>query len=146
MLADRSSVRGYFLALAVLVIGAIGFRVLVAQANIYLMKERVDLRRPLDSVPTKLGRWQRVGSDSVFSETLIEELGTRSYLDRAYAIEGDPATNATSRCCGGSRAPPQAPVGRNADSVARRVRDAAPPGSSMRAPMPPGIRHAGRSR
>ena len=91
MLADRSSVRGYFLALAVLVIGAIGFRVLVAQANIYLMKERVDLRRPLDSVPTKLGRWQRVGSDSVFSETLIEELGTRSYLDRTYAIDGDPS-------------------------------------------------------
>jgi hypothetical protein len=91
MLADRSSVRGYFLALAVLVIGAIGFRVLVAQANIYLMKERVDLRRPLDSVPTGLGRWQRVGSDSVFSETLIEELGTRSYLDRTYAIDGDPS-------------------------------------------------------
>jgi hypothetical protein len=91
MLADRSSVRGYFLALAVLVIGAIGFRVLVAQANIYLMKERVDLRRPLDSVSTKLGRWQRVGSDSVFSETLIEELGTRSYLDRTYAIDGDPS-------------------------------------------------------
>ncbi|MEY3143810.1 MAG: hypothetical protein RLY21_2303 [Planctomycetota bacterium] len=94
MLADRSSIRAYFIAIAVLVLGAIGFRVLVAQANIYLMKERVDLRRPLDSVPTKLGRWQRIGTDSVFDETLIEELGTRSYLDRIYAIDGDPAKGA----------------------------------------------------
>ena len=91
MLADRSSVRAYFIGLAVLLLGAIGFRVLVAEAKIFLMKERVELRRPLDSVPTKLGRWERVGIDSVFSETLIEELGTRSYLDRTYAVEGDPS-------------------------------------------------------
>ena len=91
MLADRSSVRAYFAGIAVLVLGAIGFRVLVAEANIFLMKERVELRRPLDSVPTKLGRWQRVGSDSIFTETLIEELGTRSYLDRTYAVDGDPS-------------------------------------------------------
>lgn len=87
---DRSSIRAYFIALAVLVAGGVGFRLLVAQLNIFLMKERVDLRRPLDSVPTTLGRWQRIGSDSVFSETLIEELGTRSYLDRTYAVQGDP--------------------------------------------------------
>lgn len=89
MLADRSSVRAYFVGIAVLVLGAIGFRVLVAEANIFLMKERVELRRPLDSVPIKLGRWERVGTDSIFNETLIEELGTRSYLDRTYAIDGD---------------------------------------------------------
>ena len=91
MLADRSSVRAYFIGLVVLLLGAIGFRVLVAEAKIFLMKERVELRRPLESVPTKLGRWERVGTDSVFSETLIEELGTRSYLDRTYAVEGDPS-------------------------------------------------------
>jgi hypothetical protein len=54
------------------------------------MKERAELRRPLDTIPTRLGRWERVGTDSVFSETLIEELGTRSYLDRMYAPLGDP--------------------------------------------------------
>jgi hypothetical protein len=91
MRADASSIRAYFIALGVLVAGAVGFRLLVGQLNIFLMKERVDLRRPLDTVPTKIGRWERFGSDSVFSDTLIEELGTRSYLDRTYAIDGDPA-------------------------------------------------------
>jgi len=91
MRADASSIRAYFIALGVLVAGAVGFRLLVGQLNIYLMKERVDLRRPLDTIPTKIGRWERFGSDSVFSDTLIEELGTRSYLDRTYAIDGDPS-------------------------------------------------------
>jgi hypothetical protein len=91
MLAERSSIRAYFVALVVLALGALSFRLLVAQLNIFLMKERVELRRPLDTVPTKLGRWERIGTDSVFSDTLIEELGTRSYLDRTYAINGDPS-------------------------------------------------------
>lgn len=89
MQVERSAVHGYIAAIAVLVIGAVGFRMLVAELNIHLMKERVELRRPLDTIPTKLGRWERVGKDSVFEDTMIEELGTRSYLDRAYAIEGD---------------------------------------------------------
>ena len=91
MQVERSAIQGYIAAIVVLVLGAVGFRMLVAQLNIHLMKERVELRRPLDTIPTKLGRWERVGKDSVFADTLIEELGTRSYLDRAYAIEGDPA-------------------------------------------------------
>lgn len=91
MQVERSAIQGYIAAIAVLVLGAVGFRMLVAELNIHLMKERVELRRPLDTIPTKLGRWERIGQDSVFADTLIEELGTRSYLDRAYAIEGDPA-------------------------------------------------------
>ncbi|MBI1304675.1 MAG: exosortase-associated EpsI family protein [Phycisphaera sp.] len=91
MQVERSAIQAYVAAIAVLVLGAVGFRMLVAELNIHLMKERVELRRPLDTIPTKLGRWERIGSDSVFSDTLIEELGTRSYLDRAYAIDGDPA-------------------------------------------------------
>lgn len=91
MQVERSAIVGYVAAIAVLILGAVGFRLLVAQLNIHLMKERVELRRPLDTVPTKLGRWERVGEDSVFADTMIEELGTRSYLDRGYAIEGDPS-------------------------------------------------------
>lgn len=94
MLLERSALKAYFAALAILVVGAVGFRLLVSQLNIHLMKEAVDLRRPLDSIPTKLGRWERVGADSVFSSTLIEELGTRRYLDRVYAVDGDPAKGA----------------------------------------------------
>lgn len=94
MLLERSAIKAYFAALAILIAGAIGFRLLVAQLNIHLMKEAVDLRRSLEAIPTKLGRWQRVGTDAVFSDTLIEELGTRRYLDRLYAIDGDPAKGA----------------------------------------------------
>ena len=90
MLLERSTLKAYAAALAILIAGAVGFRMLVAQLNIHLMKEPVELRRPLDTIPTRLGRWERVGLDSVFSDTLIEELGTRRYLDRSYAIDGDP--------------------------------------------------------
>ncbi len=90
MLLERSTLKAYAAALAILIAGAIGFRLLVAQLNIHLMKEPVELRRPLDTIPTRLGRWERVGSDSVFDDTIIEELGTRRYLDRIYAVEGDP--------------------------------------------------------
>ena len=90
MLLERSTLKAYAAALAILIAGAVGFRMLVAQLNIHLMKEPVELRRPLDTIPTRLGRWERVGLDSVFPDTLIEELGTRRYLDRSYAIDGDP--------------------------------------------------------
>lgn len=91
MLLERSSLKAYFAALAILIVGAVGFRLLVAQLNIHLLKEPVDLRRPLDSIPNKIGRWERVGSDAVFSDALIEELGTRRYLDRMYAVDGNPS-------------------------------------------------------
>ena len=89
MRAERSTIQAFCVALALLVAGAVGFRWLVSELNIFQQKEAVALRRPLDSVPTKLGRWERVGQDSIFSDTLIEELGTRSYLDRTYALDGD---------------------------------------------------------
>jgi hypothetical protein len=66
----------------------------VRQFNLYLTKERVDLRRPLDAVPTEIGRWSRIGQDTSYPDIMLEELGTRSYLDRTYAIEGDPAKGA----------------------------------------------------
>jgi hypothetical protein len=91
MLLERSCTRAYVAAIAMLVASAIGFRLLVAELNIFLTKEPVDLRLPLDSIPTKLGRWERMGTDTVYADTLIEELGTRRYLDRSYALLGDPS-------------------------------------------------------
>lgn len=94
MKIERSVVASYWTAIAALAASGLGFYILVSQLNIYLSKEPVSLRRPLDSVPTRIGRWERVGSDSAFTDILIEELGTRSYLDRIYAIGGDPAAGA----------------------------------------------------
>lgn len=84
-------VRNAFVAgCATLVVGGLGFRVALAQLQVYLKKEPVPLREPLDTVPAKLGRWKQVGKDTTFSDALIEELGTRNYLDRFYALDGDP--------------------------------------------------------
>lgn len=91
MRVDRS-VRNAFLAgCAALALGGVGFRVALGQLQVYLKKEPVSLREPLDSLPAALGAWKQVGKDSVFSDALIEELGTQNYLDRFYAVDGDPA-------------------------------------------------------
>lgn len=87
---ERAALFAYAAALAVLLLGALGFRAAVQGLDYYLVKDPVELREPLDSIPTTLGRWQRVGEDRRFSDAVIEELGTRNYLDRSYAIDGDP--------------------------------------------------------
>lgn len=75
----------------VLIASAFGFRAAVAKLNLYLRKEAVQLRAPLDSIPTKLGRWKRIGTDGRMGEAMVESLGTHQYLDRQYAIDGDPS-------------------------------------------------------
>ena len=91
MRVDRSVRNALIAGCAALAIGGVGFRVAVGQLRVYLKKESVSLREPLDTVPATLGAWKQVGKDSVFSDALIEELGTRSYLDRMYAVNGDPS-------------------------------------------------------
>ena len=91
MRVDRSVRTALVAGCAALAISGVGFRVAIAQLRVYLKKESVPLREPLDTVPATLGVWKQVGKDSVFSDALIEELGTRSYLDRLYAVDGDPA-------------------------------------------------------
>ncbi len=90
MRVDRT-VRSAFVAGCVtLVMGAVGFQVALARLQVFLKKESVPLREPLDTVPASLGRWKQLGKDAVFSDALVEELGTRSYIDRFYALDGDP--------------------------------------------------------
>ena len=90
MRVDRVVRSAFVAGCATLVVGGVGFRVALAQLQVYLKKEPVPLREPLDTLPAKLGRWKQVGKDTTFSDALIEELGTRNYLDRFYAIDGDP--------------------------------------------------------
>ncbi len=90
MRIEASVYRAYAVGLAILVVGALGFRAAVAQLNLYLMKEAVPLREGLDSIPTKLGQWSRVGKDARFDDALVEELGTKQYLDRTYVLNGNP--------------------------------------------------------
>lgn len=86
----RSVVAAYVAACAVMLLGAAGFRVAVDRLNVFVVKKPVEMRAPLATIPTTLGRWRRVGEDARFGEALVEELGTANYLDRTYAIDGDP--------------------------------------------------------
>ncbi len=88
----RPHIRFAFAAVVVvLVLSAVGFRAAVAALDLYLRKEPVPLRESLDTIPTKLGRWRRVGVDARLGTAMVESLGTHFYLDRQYAIDGDPS-------------------------------------------------------
>ncbi len=89
MLVDRKVRVAFCVGCAAMMIGGLGFRMAVARLQVFLKKEPVPLREPLDSVSATLGQWKQVGKDATFSDALIEELGTRSYLDRVYAVDGD---------------------------------------------------------
>lgn len=86
----RSVIAAYCCACAVMLLGAAGFRVAVERLNVFVVKKPVELRGPLATIPPTLGAWRRVGEDTIFGAALVEELGTSQYLDRTYALEGDP--------------------------------------------------------
>ncbi|MDZ4754292.1 MAG: exosortase/archaeosortase family protein [Phycisphaerae bacterium] len=87
----RSAARvAYGAAFAILVVGTFGFIAGVKYLHYYVVKEPVHLRAPLDSVPTKLGRWEKTGQDQRLTDEIVGELGTSRYLSRHYALDGDP--------------------------------------------------------
>lgn len=81
----------YVALLATLLAGGVGMRLAMGALDVYLRKEPVPLRRDLGSVPTALGRWQKVGDDQVMDAAMVESLGTDKYLTRSYALDGDPS-------------------------------------------------------
>ncbi|MBX3354295.1 MAG: exosortase-associated EpsI family protein [Phycisphaeraceae bacterium] len=74
-----------------LLAGAIGFRAFALAVNAWLLKEPAPLRAPLSTIPTTLGQWRAVGPDTLLNDAMVEALGTKFYLNRNYAIDGDPA-------------------------------------------------------
>ena len=74
----------------VLLAGGFGLQVAMSALDRHLVKESVPPREPLTSIPTTIGKWEQVGEDTIFSDTVIEVLGTERYLDRNYAIDGNP--------------------------------------------------------
>ena len=91
MTVARGVRAAYWIAIAMLLLSALGFRAGVVALDLYLRKEPVPLRRALSTVPPQLGQWKQVGPDGVFSAEIIESLGTEQYLDRNYALDGDPS-------------------------------------------------------
>lgn len=84
----------YLVVVFTLVLGGLGLRGTAHLLGYYLQKEAVPLRREFASIPTTLGSWKRVGQDHIDSEDVLAELGTRLYLTRTYARDGDPRLGA----------------------------------------------------
>lgn len=78
-------------ALLALVADAAMVRGVSAAMGVWTDKLEAPLREPLATIPTTLGSWQRIGEDKVLDAQVVEVLGTRHYLDRTYALGGDPA-------------------------------------------------------
>lgn len=87
----KSVIAAYLCACGVLLIGAAGFRVAVERLNAFVVKKPVEMRAPLATLPASLGPWKKLGDDVQFGAAMVEELGTSQYLDRTYALDGDPA-------------------------------------------------------
>ena len=62
--------------------------------NGYLAKKPVPLRASLDTIPKTLGAWKQVGEEREYDAAVIESLGTTQFIDRVYAIDGDPEEGA----------------------------------------------------
>ena len=80
----------YLLVLATLVAGGLGMRGAMGALDVYLRKEPVAMRADFGSIPTALGRWQKLGEDQKMDAAMVESLGTDKYLTRTYALDGDP--------------------------------------------------------
>src|SRR5688500_8677595 len=87
-LFDKRSKPAFVIACLVLLGSGLGFNLAVKALNVYLRKERVEMRGSFDTLPRVVGRWQAVGQDRVLDEATIEALGTNRYLVRDYALSG----------------------------------------------------------
>jgi len=90
MRVERGFKTAFIIACATLLAGAVGFRAVAVAVNAWLLKEPAPLRDPLGTIPNTLGIWRSVGSDTQLNDAMIEALGTKFYLNRSYAIDGDP--------------------------------------------------------
>ena len=81
--------KAFVAACLCLVIGGLGFRMAMAELKVYLQKEPVALRAPIDELPSTLGDWKQAGKDQQFSDAIIEELGTSQFLDRNYVYQNN---------------------------------------------------------
>lgn len=86
----RSVVPATIAITATLLIGGISVNAAIDALGLHIVKKPLVPNESLDSIPSVIGRWVQVGEDEIFRDTTVEVLGTDRYLQRTYAIEGDP--------------------------------------------------------
>jgi len=75
---------------ATLLVGGVSVNAAIDALGLHIVKNPLPPQKPLASIPATLGRWKQVGEDQIFRDTVVEVLGTKRYLQRNYAIDGDP--------------------------------------------------------
>jgi len=93
MLFDRRAKYAFVVACVTLAACNLSFRAAVQNLNVHLEKQPVELQRSLAMISKRLGPWEvpRHSTDRKLEAAIVEELGTDVYLDRTYALQGDPA-------------------------------------------------------
>ena len=87
---ERSAPRIYWMLVMLLAVSAVGVHVVAASTGMRSIKGAAPLRGSLDALPQVIGDWVKVGDDLVYTDTVVEVLGTELYIDRSYARDGDP--------------------------------------------------------
>lgn len=82
----------FVVAFAVLAASALGFTAVIGAMRIYLQKLPINPPgdRQVSAIPAETESWKRVGPDRVEDAAMLEELGTRNYLSRAYVQKNPP--------------------------------------------------------
>ena len=84
------TLRWFGTLIGVLAVAAIAVQVAAVTTGFRSIKDAAPLRAALETLPSTLDDWVRIGPDSVCSDTVVEVLGTPLYIDRPYARGGDP--------------------------------------------------------
>ena len=75
--------RAFTCVFAIMLVAALGLNTAVQGMHLHFAKERVELRRDLDRLPSQLGPWLKVIDTQLDPET-EHTLGTRQYIQRDY--------------------------------------------------------------
>jgi hypothetical protein len=68
----------------ILLVAAVGLNATAQYLKLTFRKEPVDLRRPVASLPARLGPWQQVSVDKPLPPDIEHTLGTKDYVFRVY--------------------------------------------------------------
>ena len=75
---------GFLIAAAILAVSAVGWNTAVSALKIRTIKEKVELRKDLSTLPATLGDWVQVSKDEPLDSELQETLDTNLYIFRDY--------------------------------------------------------------
>ena len=82
--------RTYLVMVGLLALCTIGVHLVANPTGMRSIKGAAPLRASLDSLPQVVGEWVHFGDDLVYNDTIVDVLGTDLYIDRTYALGGDP--------------------------------------------------------